>query len=233
MKSFSKGATTPLLFNWRNLALLTGTLLLQACSSKPVIPPFTASGYAADDGAVRIWRKDDKHGGTHLLSAFSPWGRGNGNTSTAEYRWQDDRLTSIELNVYGKSREHVKVRFDEKGGLSFMQREVDNNKQQLSSDQVALYQYRASRVKQVSDALRTGRVVLRQGRWQPDGHVLTCEGKIIEPSLDSAAIDHIRRRQSHSSMAVSVAWIEGPDGGQLLLVANENFCTWQPQAAIF
>jgi hypothetical protein len=27
---------------------------------------------------------------------------------------------------------------------------------------------------------------------------------------------------------VSVAWLEAPEGSQLLLVANENFCTWQP-----
>jgi hypothetical protein len=27
---------------------------------------------------------------------------------------------------------------------------------------------------------------------------------------------------------VSIAWLEAPEGSQLLLVANENFCTWQP-----
>jgi hypothetical protein len=27
---------------------------------------------------------------------------------------------------------------------------------------------------------------------------------------------------------VSVAWLEAPEGSQLLLVANEDFCTWQP-----
>ncbi|HAJ3604784.1 TPA: DUF1481 domain-containing protein, partial [Escherichia coli] len=36
------------------------------------------------------------------------------------------------------------------------------------------------------------------------------------------------RRQSHASAAVSIAWLEAPEGSQLLLVANENFCTWQP-----
>lgn len=26
-----------------------------------------------------------------------------------------------------------------------------------------------------------------------------------------------------------MAWLEASDGAQLLLVANEDFCTWQPQ----
>ncbi len=47
-----------------------------------------------------------------------------------------------------------------------MQREVDGQKQ-LSSDQVALYRYRATQIRQTSDALRQGRVVLRQGAGMP------------------------------------------------------------------
>ena len=84
---------------------------------------------------MRIWRKD-VNGEVHLLSAFSPWHKGN--TSTAEYRWQDDALSLIELNIYSKTPEHIRVRFDSRGELSFMQREVDGQKQQLSSDQIAL-----------------------------------------------------------------------------------------------
>ncbi|VTP59902.1 Protein of uncharacterised function (DUF1481) [Serratia rubidaea] len=26
-----------------------------------------------------------------------------------------------------------------------------------------------------------------------------------------------------------MAWLEAPEGRQLLLVANEDFCTWEPQ----
>ncbi|MCE1839834.1 DUF1481 domain-containing protein, partial [Enterobacter hormaechei] len=107
--------------------------------------------------------------------------------------------------------------------------EVDGQKQQLSSDQVALYRYRAEQIRQTSDALRQGRVVLRQGRWNAAAHtVLTCEGQTVTPDLDSRALAHIERRQSHASAAVSIAWLEAPEGSQLLLVANENFCTWQP-----
>nr|WP_233631717.1 MULTISPECIES: DUF1481 domain-containing protein [unclassified Kosakonia] len=225
VNSFVEGAVTPLLSYWRRPLLLVGALLLAACSHDSSLPPFTASGFAGDQGAIRIWRKDSG-GETHLLSAFSPWHRGN--TSLAEYRWQGDALTLIELNIYANPPEHIRVRFDDRGELSFMQREVNGQKQQLSSDQIALYRYRAEQIRQTSDALRQGRVVLRQGRWQANNTVQTCEGQTVKPELDTWALNHIAQRQSHSSLAVSVAWLEAPEGAQLLLVANEDFCHWQP-----
>jgi len=228
--SFNEGAATPLLSFWRRAWMLAGALLLTACSHDSSLPPFTASGFADDQGAVRIWRKDSG-GETHLLSAFSPWNHGN--TRLAEYRWQGDALTLVDLNIYSTPPERVRVRFDENGELSFMQREVNGQKQQLSSDQVALYRYRATQIRQTSDALRQGRVVLRQGRWQPNGTLRTCEGQELKPELDEFAIRHIERRQRHSTAAVSVAWLESPEGAQLLLVANEDFCRWQPTEKSF
>lgn len=226
VNSFVEGAVSPLLSFWRRPLLLAGAaLLLTACSHDSSLPPFTASGFAGDQGAVRLWRKDSD-GETHLLAAFSPWHHGN--TSLSEYRWQGDTLTLIELNVYGKPPEHIRVRFDDRGELSFMQREVDGQKQQLSSDQVALYRYRAEQIRQTSDALRQGRVILRQGRWQADHTVQTCEGQTVKPDLDDYALNRIEQRQSRSAVAVSVAWLEAPEGAQLLLVANADFCRWQP-----
>ena len=207
------------------MALAPGVMLLAACSSTPTLPPFTASGYADDQGAVRIWRKDSGDD-VRLLTVFSPWH--NGETSTGEYRWQGDTLSLIELNIYGKQQEHIRARFDDNGELSFMQREIGDRKQQISSDRIALYRYRGEQIRQTSDALRQGRVVLRQGRWQPDGTVITCEGQTLRPALDSIALDHIKRRQSNASLAVSVAWLEAPEGSQLLLVANQDYCHWQP-----
>jgi hypothetical protein len=225
VNSFIEGAVSPLLSFWRRSLTLAGALLLTACSHDTSLPPFTASGFADDQGAVRIWRKDSD-GETHLLSAFSPWHHGS--TSLSEYRWQGDTLTLVELNIYSQPPEHVRVRFDDRGELSFMQREVNGQKQQLSSDQVALYRYRAEQIRQTSDALRQGRVVLRQGRWQANRTVQTCEGKTVKPDLDSFALNRIEQRQTHSAAAVSVAWLEAPEGAQLLLVANGDFCRWQP-----
>lgn len=230
VNSFNEGAVTPLLSFWHRSLMLAGALLLTACSHDSSLPPFTASGFADDQGAVRIWRKDS-NGETHLLAAFSPWHHGS--TRLAEYRWQGDALTLVDLNIYAKPPEHVRVRFDDSGELSFMQREINGQKQQLSSDQVALYRYRAGQIRQTSDALRQGRVVLRQGRWQPDGTIRTCEGQTVQPELDEFALRHIARRQQHSTVAVSVAWLESPEGAQLLLVANEDFCRWQPTEKTF
>lgn len=210
---------------------LAGVLLLTACSHNTSLPPFTASGFADNQGAVRIWRKDAADG-VHLLSVFSPWR--NGSTTTSEYRWQSDTLSLIELNIFGEPPEHIRVRFDDRGELSFMQREVDGQKQQLSNDQIELYRYRAEQIRQTSDALRQGRVVLRQGRWHAAEHaVTTCEGETMKPDLDARAMSHIERRQSRSSVDVSVAWLEAPEGSQLLLVANSDFCHWQPKEKTF
>ncbi len=131
VNSFIEGAIKPLLSVWRRPLALAGILLLTACSHDTSLPPFTASGYADNQGAMRIWRKDSGDE-VHLLAAFSPWRHGD--TSTSEYRWQGDQLALIELNVYGKPPEHIRARFDAQGDLSFMQREVDGQKQQLSSD---------------------------------------------------------------------------------------------------
>lgn len=223
--SFNEGACSPLLSIWRRLPLLAGAVLLSACSHHTSLPPFTSSGYADNQGAVRIWRKD-ADSDTHLLVAFSPW-RGD-NTTTREYRWQGDALTLIELNVYGKSPEQVRIRFDARGELSFMQREAGGQKQQLSTDQIALYRYQAQQIRQTSDALRQGHIVLRQGRWHAGQTVTTCEGQTVKPDLEADDLAFIERRQRHASMDVSIAWLEAPEGAQLLLVANEDYCRWQP-----
>ncbi len=89
-----------------------------------------------------------------MKSIFSPpSARGvTGTPRPANIAGRGDQLALIELNVYGKPPEHIRARFDAQGDLSFMQREVDGQKQQLSSDQVALYRYRAEQIRQTSDA---------------------------------------------------------------------------------
>lgn len=231
MNRYCRGAFTPLLFCWRRLAALAGVLLLSACSSQQQLPPFTASGYVADQGAVRIWRKDSSDDNTHILAVFSPWREGA--TTVSEYRWHNDQLTFLELNISDKNPEQIKLRFASNGELSFMQREVNAQKQQLSEDQIALYHYRARQIKEVSEALRVGHVVLHQGRWNGNDTVTTCEGAVMPVKLDNESLRVIEQRQGRSAVAVSIAWLEAPEGSQLLLVANENFCTWQPKADDF
>ncbi|RAN85731.1 hypothetical protein B5P41_33360, partial [Bacillus sp. SRB_28] len=66
MYSFTEGAFKPLLSIWRRTLTLAGVLLLTACSHDSSLPPFTASGYADNQGAMRIWRMDS-NGEVHLL----------------------------------------------------------------------------------------------------------------------------------------------------------------------
>lgn len=63
---------------------------------------------------------------------------------------------------------NIRARFDDRGDLSFMQRESDGEKQQLSNDQIDLYRYRADQIRQISDALRQGESCCAVGagmRW--------------------------------------------------------------------
>lgn len=75
--------------------------------------------------------------------------------------------------------------------------------------------------------------MLRQGRWHADQSVTTCEGDTVKPDFDSRALGHIASRQSRSRVEVSIAWLEAPEGSQLLLVANQDYCTWQPTEKTF
>ncbi|MDI5035932.1 DUF1481 domain-containing protein, partial [Salmonella enterica subsp. enterica serovar Montevideo] len=58
------------------------------------------------------------------------------------------------------------------------------------------------------DALRLGRVILRQGRWHADHTVTTCEGETLKPDLDSWAISHIEMgRSSLSGQSLSEVFL--------------------------
>ncbi|QQU38604.1 DUF1481 domain-containing protein [Klebsiella pneumoniae] len=183
VNSFIEGAIKPLLSVWRRPLALAGILLLTACSHDTSLPAVYRQRICGQSGAMRIWRKDS--GDEVIFSPPSPVRHGD--TSTSEYRWQGDQLALIELNVYGKPPEHIRARFDAQGDLSFMQREVDGQKQQLSSDQVALIVIAPNRSARPATP-PPGRVVLRQGRWNAAAHtVLTCEGQTVTPDLDSRA----------------------------------------------
>ncbi|MGS6366958.1 DUF1481 domain-containing protein, partial [Enterobacter hormaechei] len=58
MNSFYEGAATPLFSFWRGPLALAGVLVKSACSHDSSVPPCTASGYADNQGALRIWPKD-------------------------------------------------------------------------------------------------------------------------------------------------------------------------------
>lgn len=212
----------------RLFALLT--LLLAGCSSQPSLPDFTASGYLADRGAVRIWRKNHQDS-VHMLTVFTPFQEGA--TVFTRYGWQDGNLISIERHLKDARPDDVTLRFDGDGSLSFMQRQLAGRREAVSEQAIELYKFDAQRMLKISDALLAGRVLLKQGRWQGNNTLQTCQGEQIKPTLDESEWRRIEQLQHQTGARVSVAWLEAPADTQLLEVSTEDDCQWEPQEADF
>nr|WP_154325450.1 DUF1481 domain-containing protein [Pantoea sp. 201603H] len=211
--------------------LLVFAVILVGCSSHSPLPDFTASGYLADRGAVRIWRKENQQQVAHLMTVFSPF---NGDaTEITDYNWQDGKLVAVERHIRGGKPDDVTLRFDHDGSLSFMQRQLAGRREAVSNDAVDLYKFDAQRMLKVSDTLASGRVMLKQGHWLPDGTVKTCQGTVVKPRFENSDRQHILQRQSASRQTLSIAWLDAPEGTQLLLVADEDYCKWEPKEADF
>lgn len=212
-----------------HLTLTVMLLMLAGCSSRPKIPDFTASGYLADRGAVRIWRKDTSQHASHLVTVYTPFT--GGNTETTDYQWQEDKLVSVERRSSGEHPESVTLRFDQDGSLSFMQRQLEGRREALSPDAVALYQFEAGRMLKISDDLLEGRVWLKQGYWSPSGTVTLCQGGVEKPTFDRFFTNYITQHQRESGKPVSISWLEAPKGTQLILVSADDQCRTEPKAA--
>ena len=217
----------PLLFVRQALLAIGIAGGLSACSSHSDPPTFTASGYVADQGVMRLWRKDDDQQRPQvLMSVYSPY-RGPG-TVTTLYEYQNGELRQIKRTDADRDQDSIQLRFADDGTVSFMQRQLATRREQLTGDEIALYQYQARRVLELSEALRVGKVKLIQGRWQ-QGVVQTCDGQSIKPGLDNNAEAWIARRVRNSGQPVNIAWLDAPEGRELLLVANDDFCRWEPK----
>lgn len=207
------------------------TALLVGCSSTPDIPAFTASGYLADRGAVRLWRKNDAHKAVHLRTVYTPF---NGEPmEVSDYNWLDGQLLSIERHIKGAQPVSVTLRFDQNGRLSFMQRQLAGRREAVSEDAVELYSFDAQRMLNISDVLISGRVVLRQGHWQGGRRILSCEGTEITPAFDDATQRMLEQQQRSASSPLMVSWLEVPGEVQLLSTSNEDDCRWQPKEEDF
>lgn len=215
----------PLLFIQKLLMAGVFASLLSSCSFHSSIPSFSASGFVADQGVIRLWRKNDsQQRPLTLMSVYSPY---NGSSTVVTlYEYQHGVLYQIKRT----EGEHnsLQLRFTENGTLSFMQRQLATQREKLSADDLALYQYHARRILEVSDALDAGKIRLLQGQWQPTGEVNLCNGETVKPVLGKQAESWIAQRAAKSSGRLSIAWLDGPEGHELLLVANNDFCRWEP-----
>ncbi len=85
----------------------------------------------------------------------------------------------------------------------------------------------AKPIEKISDALIADKVKLLQGHWQ-NGRVTTCLGKQLFIEFGPHAQKWLEERQSNSSGLLTIAWLDSPEGKKLLLVANDDFCRWEP-----
>lgn len=219
------------LLHQRVCALLCGALLV-GCSSTPDLPAFTASGYLADRGVVRIWRKNSDHQSIHMRTVFTPF---DGDAmETTDYSWLNNNLTNVERQVAGKQPDTVTLRFDQQGNLNFMQRQLAGRREAVSSDSVELYRFDAQRMLQQSNVLLDGRVLLSQGHWLGGIQVRTCEGKVINAPFDSSMVAALTQQQQRDpAVSLMVAWLEAPEGVQLLHITPTDECSWQPKESDF
>ncbi|HBZ14961.1 MAG TPA: DUF1481 domain-containing protein [Pantoea sp.] len=214
----------------RVCALLWGALLT-GCSSTPDLPAFTASGYLADRGTVRIWRKNSDHQAVHLRTVFTPF---NGDAmETTDYSWQQQQLVSVERHLAGAQPDDVTLRFDHQGNLNFMQRQLAGRREAVSADSVELYRFDAQRMLDQSNALLEGRVLLRQGHWLGGNQVRECDDKLVNAPFDRDTLYTLGRQQQSLAAPLMVSWLEAPEGVQLLRVTSDDECSWQPKESDF
>lgn len=214
---------TPLL---SRLSVLFLPLFLFGCSSTPDIPPFSASGYLADRGVVRIWRKNSDHQSVHIRTLYTPFSGGGGEVT--DYVWLEEALISIQRQVKGKQPDDVTLRFDQAGGLNFMQRQLAGRREAVSPDAVELYKFDAQRMRNLSDALLSGQVFLKQGHWLGNNVLENCEGQQVRPAFDADDLQMLTQQQRSASAPLMVSWLEAPEGIQLLRVSQQDDCSQQP-----
>ncbi len=228
MKRINEGPCWSLLFITTRLAAAALALSLAGCSSHQNHPLFSASGYVADQGIYRLWREDDhQHRPQTIINVYSPYyGK---DTVITRYEYIDGNLHLIKEAHSASQELGVTLRFDQDGNVSFMQRQLQNSREKLSADDIERYKYQADMVLNLSKTLRAGKVKLVEGRWR-QGVITTCAGQPVTVNLNVDSQVWLAKRAATADDKLGLAWLTAPEGNQLLLVANEDFCTWEPQA---
>ncbi|MBQ0532420.1 DUF1481 domain-containing protein [Providencia rettgeri] len=203
--------------------------MLSACSSNaPKLPEFSASGFIADDGVIRMWRLNNaKSQPLVLMVVYSPY-KGT-DTSVNFFEYRSGNLWQIRSQILNQKNGDIteQLRFDKNNEVIFMQRTQDGYKTPLSTDDITRWRFEAERVLETNTALIVGGVKLYQGRWQ-QGKVTTCEGDVREVTFEPYAENWLQSRAKVWHSQLNLAWLESSEGNQLLMVADTDFCRWQP-----
>ncbi|MEQ4676807.1 DUF1481 domain-containing protein [Providencia vermicola] len=203
--------------------------MLSACSSNaPKLPEFSASGFIADDGVIRMWRLNDaKSQPLVLMVVYSPY-KGT-DTSVNFFEYRSGNLWQIRSQILNQKGGDIteQLRFDKNNDVIFMQRAQNGTKTPLSTDEITRWRFEAARVLETNTALIVGGVKLYQGRWQ-QGKVTTCEGDVRDVTFEPYAENWLQSRAKVWHSQLNLAWLESSEGNQLLMVADTDFCRWQP-----
>ncbi|MDR0218188.1 MAG: DUF1481 domain-containing protein [Enterobacteriaceae bacterium] len=210
----------------QGLLALGLTSLLSACSNQPPKTIFSASGFITDGGVTRLWRLNDQNSKPQvIMSVYSPYQHKN--TTITFYEYRQGNLWQVRRSVLSDQPVEETLRLDREADLIFMQRQLPDRREPLSNDEIISLQLDAEQVKETSDALIARKVELVQGYWQ-NGAVVTCAGKAILNKFEPYAQRWLEKRGRNSDRKLSIAWLESPEKRQLLLVANDDFCSWEP-----
>lgn len=213
------------LFSYRSLFILPLFCSLCSCALFQKKPEAHATGYLADRGVVRIWQHTTSSGYTTLQTIFTPFD--GSNESEALYHWDQESLVSVAKQSLQGPENSFSARFSRiDGTTSFMQQKSATSRQSLTVNELEFAKFEAQRMVEVSRDLISGRVVLHQGRWLSVQHVETCDGTLAQFQFNN------RENQRLSSLSQQspayVAWIEAPEGQQVLLMTARNLCQQQP-----
>lgn len=224
----NRGGLTPLLLNRQGLLAIGLAFLLSACSSTtPKLPEFTASGYIADEGVVRLWRLNNKASEPLvIMSVYSFYQKPE--TMITFYEYRQNRLWQIRSEILEPTNPSSwHLRLNKQGEVIFMQQETKGEKRPLNEDERLTMIFSASKEREISEALAIGKVNLVQGVWYQN-KMTTCAGEKVNVSFETPEMRWLEKRTQHSTKPAYVAWLDSPDGNQLLMVAEHDFCKWEP-----
>ncbi|MDC9598195.1 DUF1481 domain-containing protein [Xenorhabdus anantnagensis] len=226
--------------------------LLSACSIQPKTPLFSATASVIDSGGVvRLWRLNDQNGKPQvIMSVYSPYHNSpyhnspyhnkdirnqnihiedtySRNTMVTFYEYRHGSLWQIRRSVLDNPPIAETLRIDQDNSVIFKLRQLQKRNEPLSDDDMARLKSDAKQIEKISGALIVDKVELLQGHWL-NGRVTTCSGKQLFIEFEPHDQKWLEERSSNSATLLTIAWLDSPKGKQLLLVANDDFCRWEP-----
>lgn len=206
---------------WRKVLLII--MVLCAGCSLQESSNMNSTAMVVDDGVLRIWRKDINQQPSTIIMAFSPY---SGNSQLVRFNFIHGSLSQIVTTIESQPQVIEQLHFDDNGNVTFNQRQLKDRREQLSEEYIQLAKYVTEQTVILSRALISQRIKLYQGQYN-NGIVTNCEGVRIRLSLDDTQKKWLSTRNKNRKKQ-GLAWITTPYGTQLLLIADEDFCVWQP-----